>query len=108
DTRDTFRHHHLKAGRLNRLSIFHSNLAHLPPLEILLIMIVEHYVALRFEYCWVHQLIEALTSLKPYQMLYVKDASDNWKMVGTDVGNKLFLKEPSANVILLDYISSES
>ena len=29
-------------------------------------------------------------------------------MVGTDVGNKLFLKEPLANVILLDYISSDS
>ncbi|WZZ61788.1 hypothetical protein YC2023_061895 [Brassica napus] len=32
-------------------------------------------------------------------VLCVKDASDNWKMVGTDVGNKLFLKEPSAKVV---------
>ena len=37
----------------------------------------------------------------------MKDASKNWRVVGADGGSKLLLKEPSANVVLSDYISSE-
>ncbi|KAH0859647.1 hypothetical protein HID58_087908 [Brassica napus] len=40
-------------------------------------------------------------------LLCVKDGSKNWRVVGTDGGSKLLLKEPSANVVLSDYISSE-
>ncbi|PNX71938.1 er membrane protein complex subunit 8/9, partial [Trifolium pratense] len=39
--------------------------------------------------------------------LYVRDASKNWKLVQSDANNRFSLKEPSANLILLDYISSE-
>ncbi|KAL2466897.1 ER membrane protein complex subunit 8/9-like protein [Abeliophyllum distichum] len=39
--------------------------------------------------------------------LYTKDASRSWKLVGSDGSNKLVIKEPSANIVLLDYISSE-
>ncbi|GAU28286.1 hypothetical protein TSUD_256140 [Trifolium subterraneum] len=39
--------------------------------------------------------------------LYVRDASKNWKLVPSDANNRFSLKEPSANLILLDYISSE-
>lgn len=38
--------------------------------------------------------------------LYTKDASRIWKLVGSD-GNQLTMKEPSANVVLLDHISTE-
>lgn len=38
--------------------------------------------------------------------LYTKDASRTWKLVGSD-GNQLMIKEPSANVVLLDHISTE-
>ena len=37
----------------------------------------------------------------------MKDGSKNWRAVGTDGGSKLLLKEPSAKVVLSDYISSE-
>ena len=36
--------------------------------------------------------------------LYTKDTSRSWKLVGSD---RLTVKEPSANVILLDFISSK-
>ncbi|CAJ2633703.1 unnamed protein product [Trifolium pratense] len=39
--------------------------------------------------------------------LYVRDASKNWKLVQSDANNRFSLKEPSANLMLLDYISSE-
>lgn len=39
--------------------------------------------------------------------LYTKDASSSWKQAGSDGSSQLILKEPSANVVLLDYISSE-
>lgn len=39
--------------------------------------------------------------------LYTKDASSSWKQAGSDGSSQLVLKEPSANVVLLDYISSE-
>lgn len=51
--------------------------------------------------------LEALPKGKdriPVMQLYTKDASRSWKLVGSD---RLTFKEPSANVILLDYISSE-
>ncbi|KAG6405243.1 hypothetical protein SASPL_130379 [Salvia splendens] len=43
----------------------------------------------------------------PVVQLYNKDASSSWKLVGSDANSQLALKEPSANVVLLDYISSE-
>lgn len=39
--------------------------------------------------------------------LYTRDASRNWKLAGTDGSSQLTIKEPSANVVLLDYISTE-
>ncbi|KAH0932149.1 hypothetical protein HID58_009266 [Brassica napus] len=77
--------------------LFHSNLALLPPLEISLIMLN-------------NKKLEAVSKGKdrsPVMQLCVKDASKNWRVVGTDGGSKLLLKEPSANVVLSDYISSE-
>lgn len=38
--------------------------------------------------------------------LYTKEVSRSWKLVGTDASGPLKIKEPSANIILLDYISS--
>ncbi|KAB1215076.1 hypothetical protein CJ030_MR4G018540 [Morella rubra] len=40
-------------------------------------------------------------------LLYTRDASRNWKLAGTDGSSQLTIKEPSANVVLLDYISTE-
>ncbi|XP_073303817.1 ER membrane protein complex subunit 8/9 homolog [Primulina huaijiensis] len=54
--------------------------------------------------------LEALPQGKdrsPVMQLYSKDASKNWKLAGLDGSNYLTLKEPSANIVLLDYISSE-
>ncbi|KAG5053469.1 hypothetical protein AAZX31_02G283700 [Glycine max] len=39
--------------------------------------------------------------------LYVRDTSKNWKLVQSDGNNRFSLKEPSANLVLLDYIASE-
>lgn len=65
---------------------------------------------------WYHffctNLLSDLPSAKPivflfvYQ-LYIRDASKNWKLVGSDGGCQLLTKEPAANVVLMDYISSE-
>ncbi|KAK6154486.1 hypothetical protein DH2020_008734 [Rehmannia glutinosa] len=41
----------------------------------------------------------------PVMQLYTKDAS-NWKLLGSKGSNQLTVKEPSANTVLLDYISS--
>ncbi|KAG9154550.1 hypothetical protein Leryth_014993 [Lithospermum erythrorhizon] len=43
----------------------------------------------------------------PVVQLYTKDASRSWKMAGSDGGIRLTLKEPSANIILLDFMSSK-
>ncbi|KAK9127279.1 hypothetical protein Syun_016076 [Stephania yunnanensis] len=44
----------------------------------------------------------------PVLQLYTRDASKNWKQQpGSDGGNFLTSKEPSANMVLLDYIQSE-
>ncbi|XP_027064834.1 ER membrane protein complex subunit 8/9 homolog [Coffea arabica] len=51
--------------------------------------------------------LEALPKGKdgnPVMQLYTKDTSRSWKLVGSD---RLTVKEPSANVILLDFISSK-
>ncbi|KAK3195351.1 hypothetical protein Dsin_026661 [Dipteronia sinensis] len=44
--------------------------------------------------------------LSPVMQLYTRDASKNWKLVGSDGGSQLVTKEPAANVVLLDYMSS--
>ncbi|KAL0729089.1 hypothetical protein Bca4012_025182 [Brassica carinata] len=106
--------------------LFHSNLALLPPLEISLIMrfddvelsgvaknIADH-ISRYFPQAPIlllnNKKLEALSKGKdrtPVMQICVKDASKNWRVVGADGGSKLLLKEPSANVVLSDYISSE-
>ncbi|KDP39312.1 hypothetical protein JCGZ_01069 [Jatropha curcas] len=54
--------------------------------------------------------LEALPNGKdrsPVLQLYTRDASKNWKLAGPDGGNRLILKEPAANIVLLDFISSK-
>lgn len=54
--------------------------------------------------------LEALPKGKdrlPVMQLYTRDASKNWKLAGSDVGCRLTTKEPAANAVLLDYISSK-
>ncbi|KAE8098890.1 hypothetical protein FH972_016921 [Carpinus fangiana] len=54
--------------------------------------------------------LEALPKGKdrsPVMQLYTRDASKNWKLAGSDGGSQLTIREPSANVVLLDYISTE-
>ncbi|KAK5834525.1 hypothetical protein PVK06_018407 [Gossypium arboreum] len=43
----------------------------------------------------------------PVMQLYIRDASKNWKLAGPDGGSRLVIKEPAANAVLSDYISSE-
>ncbi|XP_074287253.1 ER membrane protein complex subunit 8/9 homolog [Silene latifolia] len=53
--------------------------------------------------------LEALSKVKdrsPVMQLYRRDGS-KWKVGGVEEGGRLGLKEPSANVMLLDYISSK-
>ncbi|KAK7299915.1 hypothetical protein RJT34_10744 [Clitoria ternatea] len=54
--------------------------------------------------------LEALKKSKDrsaIMQLYVRDASKNWRLVQSDGNNRFSLKEATANVVLLDYISSE-
>ncbi|KAL3508344.1 hypothetical protein ACH5RR_027745 [Cinchona calisaya] len=54
--------------------------------------------------------LEALPKGKdrsPVMQLYTKDASRSWKLVESDGSYRLTIKEPSANVVLVDHISSE-
>ncbi|PSR95571.1 ER membrane protein complex subunit 8/9 like [Actinidia chinensis var. chinensis] len=54
--------------------------------------------------------LEALPKGKdrsPVMQLYTKDSSKSWKLVGSDGGSRFSTKEPSANVVLLDYISTQ-
>lgn len=54
--------------------------------------------------------LEALQSGKdggPVMQLYTRDASKGWKPVVADGKSRFTLKEPSANVVLHDYIISE-
>ncbi|KAG1354075.1 ER membrane protein complex subunit 8/9 [Cocos nucifera] len=39
--------------------------------------------------------------------LYTRDSSKGWRQAGLDGSSQLTIKEPSANVLLLDYVSSE-
>ncbi|XVE80590.1 hypothetical protein DITRI_Ditri14bG0151900 [Diplodiscus trichospermus] len=150
---------------IDSVPLFHSNLALLPPLEIALIMVEEHYGSQglgivgyfhaneRFDdaglgivaknigdhmcrYFPLPALLLITKSLKlcpkgriksydagvkirglegmdegsvaSYMHLYIRDdASKNWKLIGLDGGSRLVIKEPAANIVLLDYISSE-
>ncbi|KAF2299989.1 hypothetical protein GH714_006573 [Hevea brasiliensis] len=54
--------------------------------------------------------LEALPKGKdrsPVMRLYTRDATKNWKLARSDRGNRLILKEPAANIVLLDFVSSE-
>lgn len=54
--------------------------------------------------------LEALPKSKdrsPVMQLYTRDASKNWKLAGSDGGGQLAIREPTANIVLLDYISTE-
>lgn len=42
----------------------------------------------------------------PVMQLYTRDASRSWKLSGSDVSSQFAIKEPSANIVLLDYIST--
>ncbi|CAM8949727.1 unnamed protein product [Rhodiola kirilowii] len=43
----------------------------------------------------------------PIMQLYTRDSSRNWKQSESEGKNRLTLKEPSANAVLLDYISTK-
>jgi hypothetical protein len=45
-------------------------------------------------------------SMSPVMQLCTRDAAGKWKPVGTDGNVKFLIKEPSANIVLLDYITS--
>ncbi|KAF7144424.1 hypothetical protein RHSIM_Rhsim04G0011100 [Rhododendron simsii] len=54
--------------------------------------------------------LEAISKGKdrsPVVQLYTRDSSKSWKQVGSDGSSRLAIKEPSANIVLLDYISSQ-
>jgi len=54
--------------------------------------------------------LEALSKGKdrsPVVQFYTRDSSKSWKQVGSDGSSRLTIKEPAANVVLLDYISSQ-
>lgn len=42
----------------------------------------------------------------PVVQMYTRDASRSWRQAGSD-GSQLILKEPSANLVLSDYVSTE-
>uniref|UniRef100_A0A5B6ZYB5 MPN domain-containing protein n=1 Tax=Davidia involucrata TaxID=16924 RepID=A0A5B6ZYB5_DAVIN len=53
--------------------------------------------------------LEALPKGKdrsPVMQLYTRDVSRSWKLFGSDGSSQLTIKEPAANIVLLDYISS--
>ncbi|KAL9259079.1 ER membrane protein complex subunit 8/9-like protein [Drosera capensis] len=41
------------------------------------------------------------------EQLYTREASRNWKLAGSDGSSRLIAKEPTANVLLLDFILSK-
>ncbi|XP_073009044.1 ER membrane protein complex subunit 8/9 homolog [Typha latifolia] len=43
----------------------------------------------------------------PALQLYTRDSSKSWRQVGSDGSSQLILKEPSANIVLVDYIASQ-
>lgn len=53
--------------------------------------------------------LEALSKGKdrsPVIQLYTRDSSKSWKLIG-DGSGRLTMKEPAANIVLLDYISNQ-
>ncbi|KAI8003177.1 hypothetical protein LOK49_LG08G00530 [Camellia lanceoleosa] len=53
--------------------------------------------------------LEALPKGKdrsPVIQLYTRDSSKSWKLIG-DGSSRLTMKEPAANIVLLDYISNQ-
>ncbi|KAL8142149.1 hypothetical protein V2J09_015181 [Rumex salicifolius] len=44
---------------------------------------------------------------KPVMQLYTREASRSWKLVGSEGSAGLTIKEPTANVVLLDHIASK-
>lgn len=64
---------------------------------------------------WLHDVVlhntslQILLSLSTFSLcqLYTRDSSRNWKQVDSNGANRLTTKEPSANIVLLDYTSSE-
>lgn len=41
------------------------------------------------------------------EQIYTRDASKGWRQSGSDASSQLTLKEPSANLVLSDYVSTE-
>uniref|UniRef100_A0A162ADU1 Uncharacterized protein n=1 Tax=Daucus carota subsp. sativus TaxID=79200 RepID=A0A162ADU1_DAUCS len=81
--------------------LFHSQIGLLPPLEIALLMAALLLLD--------NKKLGALSKGKdrsPVMQLYTRDASRTWKFIGSDGSSQLALKEPSANVVLQDYIST--
>ncbi|KAF2323847.1 hypothetical protein GH714_000815 [Hevea brasiliensis] len=114
------------SSRLPTLSLFHNHLGLLPPLEISLIMIEEYYIAQglgivgyfhaneRFDDAELDNVAKNIGDhiyryfpQAAILLLYTRDASKNWKLAGSDGGSRLILKEPAANIVLLDFISSQ-
>ncbi|CAN4084723.1 unnamed protein product [Withania somnifera] len=105
--------------------LFHSQIGLLPPLEISLIMIEEYYADKglsimgyfhaneRFDDFEVGNVAKNIADhIYKYfpqaalLLLYTKELSRSWKLAGADASGSLKIKEPSANVVLLDYVSS--
>ncbi|KAF6145986.1 hypothetical protein GIB67_033345 [Kingdonia uniflora] len=51
--------------------------------------------------------LQSLPKGNPILQLHTRDQSKNWKQAGLAAGSVLTVKEPSANVVLLDYILTE-
>ncbi|KAK2967312.1 hypothetical protein RJ640_004878, partial [Escallonia rubra] len=85
--------------------LFHSQIGVLAPLEIALIMIEEYYGAQGLSIVGYFHANERFDDAE-LGNLFTKDASKSWKLVGSDGSSRLSLKEPSANIVLMDYISS--
>ncbi|KAJ6949815.1 ER membrane protein complex subunit 8/9 [Populus alba x Populus x berolinensis] len=51
--------------------------------------------------------MQICNKLLVYVFTDLRDASKNWKLAGSDGGCRLTTKEPAANAVLLDYISSK-
>ncbi|KAF2300002.1 hypothetical protein GH714_006637 [Hevea brasiliensis] len=110
--------------------LFHNHLGILPPLEISLIMWVTFmrtrgdddaelgnvaknigdHIYRYFPQAAIllldNKKLEALPKGKTGALL-CGDATKNWKLARSDGGNRLILKEPAANIVLLDFVSSE-
>ncbi|XP_024439117.1 ER membrane protein complex subunit 8/9 homolog isoform X2 [Populus trichocarpa] len=111
---------------IDSVPLFHNHLGLLPPLEISLIMIEEYYGARDLGIVGYFHANERSDDVElgnvaknigdhiyryfpqaAILLLYTRDASKNWKLAGSDGGCQLTTKEPAANAVLLDYISSK-